>query len=173
MDACTQVVRLWQHCAWADVALLAALREAPDAAATAAAWREYAHVLGAEAVWLARLRGEPQRVAVWPDVDREQVAALADATHGGYAAYVARLDAAELGRRVAYTNSAGQAFESEAVDILLQVMLHGQYHRGRMNLLLRQADAAPAPVDYIAYVRGVPAATSIIPSAGASPRVPR
>lgn len=36
--------------------------------------------------------------------------------------------------------------------------MHGQYHRGKVNLLLRQADRTPAPTDYIAFVRGVPAA---------------
>jgi uncharacterized damage-inducible protein DinB len=39
-------------------------------------------------------------------------------------------------------------------------MLHGQYHRGKINLLLRQAGLAPAPVDFISFVRGVPAATT-------------
>ena len=39
--------------------------------------------------------------------------------------------------------------------------LHGQYHRGKVNLLLRQGGHAPAPVDYVAFVRGVPAATEV------------
>jgi hypothetical protein len=39
-------------------------------------------------------------------------------------------------------------------------MLHGQYHRGKINLLLRQSGAEPAPADYISYVRGVPAAVT-------------
>ena len=42
---------------------------------------------------------------------------------------------------------------------LLHVPLHGQYHRGKINLLLRQAGRQPAPTDYITFVRGVSAAT--------------
>ncbi|MFQ5740386.1 MAG: DinB family protein [Acidobacteriota bacterium] len=34
-----------------------------------------------------------------------------------------------------------------------------QYHRGKVNLLLRQAGHAPAATDFIAFVRGAPAAT--------------
>jgi uncharacterized damage-inducible protein DinB len=45
-------------------------------------------------------------------------------------------------------------------DILLQVALHGQYHRGKVNLLLRDAALPPAPVDFISFARGVPAATT-------------
>jgi hypothetical protein len=41
------------------------------------------------------------------------------------------------------------------------VVLHGQYHRGKVNLLLRQEGEQPAPTDYIAFVRGVPAAVTV------------
>jgi uncharacterized damage-inducible protein DinB len=47
-------------------------------------------------------------------------------------------------------------------DILLQIFLHGTYHRGQVALLLRQGEATPAPTDYIAYVRGAPAATRAV-----------
>ena len=62
-------------------------------------------------------------------------------------------------RMVDYRNSAGISFSTSAGDILFHVMLHGQYHRGKVNLLLRQSGFPPVPTDYIAFVRGVPAAT--------------
>ena len=148
-DAIGQLRRLWAHAAWADGALLATLRERPEAAD---AWREYAHLLGAEAVWLARLEQRPAPVAIWPTLHESLLA--------GYAAYLDRLTSASLAATVAYVNSAGQSFRTEAGDILLQVMLHGQYHRGRINLLLRQGGATPFAADYISFVRGVPAATT-------------
>ena len=40
-----------------------------------------------------------------------------------------------------------------------QLLLHGAYHRGQIALLLREGGAEPAPTDYIAFVRGAPAAT--------------
>ena len=63
-----------------------------------------------------------------------------------------------LTRLVAYMTSQGRSFETAIGDILLHVALHSQYHRGKVNLLLRQSSAAPAPVDFIGFVRGVPAA---------------
>jgi uncharacterized damage-inducible protein DinB len=38
--------------------------------------------------------------------------------------------------------------------------LHGQYHRGKINVLLRQSGAEPVLVDYIGYVRGAAAAVT-------------
>ena len=64
-----------------------------------------------------------------------------------------------LRREVAYSNSAGVAFHSTVEDILLQVAMHGSYHRGQIALLLRQEGAEPAATDFIGFARGVPAAT--------------
>ena len=162
------ITKLWAHLAWADETLLDALRAGsiPEAAV-----REYAHILGAEEVWLARLEHRPSRTPVWPslpldevktpvwpDLPFEQVASLAAALRQDYRGFLERLDDRALERVVAYTNTAGKSFENSIQDILLHVALHGQYHRGKVNLLLRQGGHPPAPTDYIAYIRGVPAA---------------
>lgn len=158
MTALEQLRRLWAHAEWADGLLLAALEQQPNPPAEAL--REYAHILGAEETWLSRLEGRAARAAVWPEPTPEAVGALARSVRAGYGAYLTSLAESQLDRGVAYVNSAGLAFTTPAVDILLQVMLHGQYHRGKINLLLRQAGLAPAPVDFISFVRGVPAATT-------------
>lgn len=116
-------------------------------------------MLGAEHVWLARLRQRPAEAAVWPRLDLDGCDALAAATHAGFEALLAGLDAAALDRAIPYTNSAGVAFRSTPRDILLHVALHGCYHRGQVALELRQNGAEPQPTDYIAFVRGAPAAT--------------
>jgi len=160
VDAAEQVRRLWRHGAWADAALLAALRDVAHTPDVAPAWREYAHVLGAQEVWLSRLEQRPARAAVWPTLTPAEAEALAEELQAGYAAYVAALDGPALDRLVPYTNSAGQSFVTAAGDIQLHAAHHGQYHRGKVNVLLRQAGLEPVPTDYIAYVRGAPAATT-------------
>ena len=147
---------LWEHIAWADAALLDALR-AVDPGPRAV--REYAHIIGAEEVWLARLEGRTPRLAVWPDVSIDDLGGIVRGTHSAWAAYLGRLDDADLRRTVDYTNSAGRAFTNSVADIALHVALHGQYHRGKVNLLLREAALVPASTDYIAFVRGAAAAT--------------
>ena len=49
--------RMWDHAAWADELLLSELEAMHPPPALA--WREYAHVLGAESVWLDRLLAAP------------------------------------------------------------------------------------------------------------------
>jgi uncharacterized damage-inducible protein DinB len=158
MSSLIQIRRLWDHAAWADVALLTALESVVVPPPQAV--REYAHVLGAEEVWLSRLQARASRSAVWPELGRDEAARLGRQLRADYEAHLAALTDEALDRPVTYTNSAGRTFSTPAADILLHVVLHGQYHRGKVNLLLRQAGIEPAPVDFIGFVRGVPAATS-------------
>lgn len=158
MDALGLIRRLCEHNVWADELLLGALSAVKPPPPLA--WREYAHVLGVESVWLDRLMKRPPRHAVWPELSPTEASSLAASLRGEYAAYVARLTDDMLDARVPYVNSAGRSFETPAGDMLMQVFLHGQYHRGKINLLLRQGHLPPVPTDYIAWARGVPAATS-------------
>lgn len=157
MTALDSIRQLWAHAATADAALFAVLRK--DDEATAPARRELAHVVGAEEVWLSRLEGRAARSAVWPEAAVAAIEENIRATHRGFEVYLGTLQDADLDAPVTYTNSAGRTFTDSTGDILLHVALHGQYHRGRINLMLRQAGRTPVPADYIAFVRGAPAAT--------------
>jgi uncharacterized damage-inducible protein DinB len=149
--------RLFSHMAWADEQALAALRKAGGASELA--HTELAHILGTEHVWLTRLEGRPAEVAVWPELTLDECELLSRETRAGFLAYLERTGDSALERTVHYRNSAGAEFDTKASDILLHVALHGSYHRGKVAAALRGGGAEPAPTDYIAFVRGVPAAT--------------
>lgn len=157
MTLLDEIRRLWRHMWWADRKVLAAVTNTPAAGPTVV--REAAHILGAEETWLARLDGRQPCAAVWPEVGPDALAGLLDATHAAGAAFIEGLEEADLGRTVEYTNSAGDEFTNTVQEIMTHVALHGQYHRGKINLLLCEAGLDPAPVDYIAWRRGAPAAT--------------
>lgn len=145
---------------WADARVLESLRQP---AVPERALQLYAHVLGAEHVWLARLDGRQAELPVWPSLTLERCETVARDNVRGFRAYVDRLTSDDLPRTVHYRNSAGLEFDSGIEEILLHVAMHGSYHRGQVTLLVRGAGAEPAPTDYIAFVRGVPAATSAPP----------
>ena len=157
MESRDLIRRLFAHCAWSDALLFTAVQQHAE---SSEAWREYAHVLGAEEVWLARLEQRPSAVVVWPTLTIVEAESLRARLVAGYDTFIGALDEATLSAPMQYRTSAGQPFTTPVRDILMQVALHGQYHRGKINLLLRQDDLAPAPVDYISYVRGAAAAVS-------------
>jgi len=147
--------RVFEHLTWADTTMVAAVevQESP-----AAAVREMSHILGAQENWLARLEERTTTLPIWPELSRPELEPAAKRIQAGYGHYIGSLRDEDLPRLVAYTNSQGRSFETAIGDILLHVALHSQYHRGKTNLLLRQSNVEPAPVDFIGFVRGVPAA---------------
>ena len=156
-----QLSTLLDHLVWADARVLDSLRAMthPDQRALDL----YAHVLGTEHVWLSRILERAPREKIWPELTVERAAALAAENAASLRSFLESLSADQLQRKVAYNNSAGLAFESTIEDMLLQVVLHGCYHRGQVALVVRGAGGEPAPTDYIAFVRGVPAAVTLPP----------
>jgi uncharacterized damage-inducible protein DinB len=108
---------------------------------------------------LSRVQQRERRVAVWPDLSPQECTALKAQLASEYAAVLAQLSEEDLDRPVSYMTTDGRAFTNSVGEILTHAAMHGQYHRGKVNLLLRQERLAPAPVDLIAFLRGAVTAT--------------
>jgi uncharacterized damage-inducible protein DinB len=156
-----QLEKLLDHLVWADKRVLDSLRAMTHL--DQRALDLYAHVLGTEHTWLARILGRGPKEKIWPDLTLERATALAAENAAGLRALLESRSADDLQQKVAYSNSAGAAFESTVEDMLLQVVLHGCYHRGQVAMVVRGAGSEPAPTDYIAFVRGAPAAVTLPP----------
>lgn len=148
------LTRLFAHAQWADERTLRSIVDSDHVPARAL--ELFAHLLGAEHVWLARITGTAQRLPAWPTLTGAECDALMAENHAGFAAVLADLDADGLERAVTYRNSAGHEFTSTVGDMLMHVAMHGCYHRGQVAALVRAAGDTPQPTDYIAFVRGAP-----------------
>ena len=157
-----QLGKLVEHLAWADKRVIDSLRAMPHP--DARALELYAHIVGTEHTWLARILERAPTEKIWPQLTIAEATTLGVENARALRVLLESLTAEQLQRKVASTNSAGLAFESTVEDMLLQVVLHGCYHRGQVALLVRGAGGEPSPTDYIAFVRGVPAAVTILPS---------
>ena len=115
------------------------------------ALRLFAHIVGTEATWLARIRGTDSPLPVWPELSiadcEEHVERLRDA----WRELLANRD--ELPSRITYTNSKGESFTSRLDDIVMHVILHAAYHRGQIARAVRETGESPAYTDYIHCTR--------------------
>jgi len=59
----------------------------------------------------------------------------------------------DLVTSVKYKNTKGTEFENSLIDIISHLLTHNHYHRGQINLLLRQNEIEPVVTDYILYKR--------------------
>lgn len=152
------LTRVFQHLEWADARVLESLRDAHSVLKKDLDL--YAHIVGSEHVWLSRIHGSPAKLAVWPTLTLSECEKLAAENAAAYQKLAAEMTPQSRERRITYRNSAGDQFTSTLEDILTHVSLHGAYHRGQIASSLRAAGDTPVPTDYIAFVRGAPAATS-------------
>lgn len=144
--------RLVDHMSWADTQVLAKLRSAPE---DTEALKWYAHVLAAERIWCLRLHGQDWTTQrVWPAMSLDECAALAAQNASQLSQYVSKLKDEDLGRGVAYTNSAGDSFTSTVSDMITHVALHGVHHRGQIAASLRSNGIDPPALDFIRFARG-------------------
>jgi uncharacterized damage-inducible protein DinB len=142
--------RLLRYDIWANGETLDSLRQEPPPARSL---KWMGHIVGAEYLWLARLREEPAPLPVWPDLGVEQCAARLGELSGMWHGYLADAGANRVAQRVTYTNSKGEEWTSAVEDILTHVTIHSAYHRGQIASDLRAAGQAPAYTDFIHAVR--------------------
>ncbi|MGO9464625.1 MAG: DinB family protein [Isosphaeraceae bacterium] len=149
----SHIGRMLRAMAWADTQTLAALRDCP--AAWADALGLFAHMLGAEHIWLARLQGSQASRPVWPTLSIPECEAVAAENAAGYRAYIEKLAESDLAKVVSYRNSKGEGYANTVLDILTHVVIHGAYHRGQIAKAIGRAGGKTADTDYIIFVRSV------------------
>lgn len=145
-------LRLFHHADWANCRVLKLLQNlnAPPEKAR----RVFAHLLAAEQVWLARLRGaDSSSLEIWPDHSLEKCAAQVKVNATEYRRYLEILTDDMLNSAITYHNSKGVEFSNSVHDTLTQVALHGSYHRGQIAHLIRNAGYEPVNTDFIIFVR--------------------
>jgi uncharacterized damage-inducible protein DinB len=112
-----------------------------------------AHIIGAEYVWLSRLKNQKFPVAVWPNLSLEESEKAVSDLYTLWSQYLEQLRPESITDEVMYTNSKGEAWSSSIQDIVTHVAFHSAYHRGQIAAEIRAAGHTPAYTDYIQGVR--------------------
>ena len=142
--------RLLRYDAWANSETLGSLRGG-DVPAKAVRWM--GHIVGAGALWLARLRQEPPAMAVWPDLDFQGCAAGIELLADKWPRYLDTLSPGDFEESIGYRNSLGEYWTNTVGDILSHVAMHGAYHRAQIAAAVRESGREPAYTDFIHAVR--------------------
>ncbi|MEK3885567.1 DinB family protein [Paenibacillus sp. PL2-23] len=145
--------RMLEHQYWANGRLAAAMKE--QGADQPEALRLLRHMVMAERVWLTRLQGsDSSQLSIWDTSETlDELLAMLGQNEQGYREYFDRLSEERLDDIVDYRNQSGTPFRTSIRDILTHVTLHGHYHRGQINRILRMESLEPAGLDFILFAR--------------------
>ena len=141
--------RLFAYDDWANREVVTNLRTI-DVLAAAPALRLLNHIIGAQWIWLARLRSKEPKMAVWPELALDDTTRELDGLRIGWRDVWNR---AIQGRSIEYRNTKGERFTSRVDDVLMHVVMHSAYHRGQIATLVRQGGNTPASTDFIHATR--------------------
>jgi uncharacterized damage-inducible protein DinB len=112
------------------------------------------HIVGAQRIWLGRLEapgGDPP--APWPLMSLEEGSAAVNEMHQRWSGFLGSLSLERLDEDLVHRNSKGAEFRAPVRDVLMQLVMHGAYHRGQIAAAIRDAGGTPSPTDYIIWVR--------------------
>jgi uncharacterized damage-inducible protein DinB len=145
------ITSIFKHLHWANQRILETLQNDEE---NNQAVNLFSHILHAENVWFTRLKGaDSSHLPIWAEVSLESCVEMVHENNQNYTAFLSNLTNLNLNQLVFYKNSKGTEFHNSFRDILTHVALHGQYHRGQINQLLRATDLKPISVDYITFRR--------------------
>ena len=152
MESLDSLRQLFDYDYWANQAALrsiATLNPTPDRVLNVAG-----HIVGAQRVWLGRLEGPGDAPpAPWPLMSLDEATAAIAEMHQRWKSFFGNLQPERLNEDLVHRNSKGAEFRAPVRDVLMQLVVHGAYHRGQIAAAVREAGGTPSSTDYITYVR--------------------
>jgi uncharacterized damage-inducible protein DinB len=112
-----------------------------------------AHILGAEAAWLARWKGDsPSKLLSARDFpDLESLRLRWNQVEAEFSACIGGLSEKDLTRVIRYTNTQGQSFSLPLWPLMQHVANHSTHHRSELATMLTMLGVAPPPTDLVIY----------------------
>jgi uncharacterized damage-inducible protein DinB len=140
---------LFAQKSWANNELfnaVAAVTSAEHAADVHTAIRTLNHIYVVDKIFQAHLMGEQHgytatNTELTPELDELQFSVAE--TDAWFKSYVAGVSSAQLGERIAFRFTDGDAGTMSREEMLLHVITHGAYHRGNVGQVLKSISVVP------------------------------
>lgn len=114
--------------------------------------RMLAHLYGADAIWLARWKGQPTTSIPGGDIaSLGHLRQRWDGMEGEQRAFVGALTTADLTRVVEYKNSEGKSFRAPLWPLLQHVANHATHHRSEIATMITMISSSPPDTGLMMY----------------------
>ena len=113
-----------------------------------------AHLISAQKLWLARLRGEtdPRDLSAEAVADRVTMRAEWERITAATEAYLATLTDDDIAQIIRYTNTEGEPNAYPAWQLLFHMVNHAAQHRSEVATMLTQFGHSPGWLDFLYYL---------------------
>lgn len=133
---------------WANRKVFNAIKGLEAESYEAELYKQFAHLLATQIVWMSRITGNSSKLAIWPDLSIHETETLMNENPKKLKNLISRKDTL-----ITYKNSRGEEFQNSVEEILMHLTIHGQHHRAQIAKLLRKAGTSPPGTDFIFFLR--------------------
>lgn len=112
----------------------------------------FSHILNAHHIWNSRIRREIPLMMPWDDIKDGKYKEINDANFQGTLHIINESDLTQV---VSYSNTKGEKFTNNVLDILYHVFNHSTYHRAQIATDAKQHGLPTITTDYIFYKRSL------------------
>lgn len=147
-----EALHVFEYDAWANDKMCDKLKGLSNVSPAVA--RQWAHLVGVQELWIARIAGEDtSKIVVWPTATLSDLEERLVRLRDRWKSCCRNLTPEILAQRVRFTNSAGTPCADPLEAILRQVVNHGTHHRAIIASTLRNEGIEPPVTDYIFWRR--------------------
>lgn len=146
--------RVWEHV----MALTAEQFTRPSDYSIGSVHAQVVHTLGAEQIWLRRVRGEATGKFPKPELypTRTDIRTAWDQVETDWRAYLAQLSDAQTTEFIDYQTTDGTDQRSIRWEAMMQTLNHGTDHRAQILALIHQVGGQTSAQDFLHYIRERP-----------------
>lgn len=143
--------RLLQFDLWCSRKLNSIIRTGVECDQTPACRAFLSHIINVQKKWYGRVTGEDSNpVYLWEDIDPADLNTVARKIHGKWMDLVADHEV-DLETLIYWTNDKGVEYAGTLHQICNHLIIHGQYHRAQIALLLIKCGSEAPEIDYYHY----------------------
>ena len=146
---------LFAYDRWANGVMMGYLREHAGEPDQERLRGIFAHLIANMTPWVYLLRGEaaPEGMDLDPVWSVEECAAQLALRETELETILEGLVEADLERFVRSPGPAGRVWEDTVAEVLTNILLHGQHHRGQMEMVIEEQTGSYRNTFYMAYIR--------------------
>lgn len=112
------------------------------------------HIITAQKIWYSRVTGQSADLDLdhWMEYEVNELKSKARKSIQKWMDLIGDHDV-NPDKIIQYHNSKGVEYQNTIWEICQHLIIHGQYHRAQISLLLRNSDIKPPNTDFISYAR--------------------
>lgn len=112
------------------------------------------HLISVEEMWLERLKQTPDYlIDIWETFSIQEIEVLSNNNSTGWQKFIKRQNKNNFNKiTCSYPNSNGKEVTYLFIDIMQQVLTHSNYHRGQINLLLKELNLELPKINFINFI---------------------